>query len=148
MVIYTIIGILCVWVIVLTWVVILTRTHYFNLVSRTKKYKIDDVLDRLLENDENFQKEIEGLKKELKQIIAKSQFHLQKIGLVRFNPFERIAGEQSFVVSLIDEQNSGILINFIYTHDGLRVYTKKVKYGKGEGYELSEEERKAIKESK
>jgi hypothetical protein len=134
--------------IILTWIVISVRTHYLNLTSKTKKYKIDDILDRLLENDENLKKELNEVKKELKQTIAKSQFHLQKIGLVRFNPFERIAGEQSFVVSLVDEQNSGIVINFIYTHDGLRAYTKKVKYGKGEGYELSEEEKKAIKESK
>ena len=51
-------------------------------------------------------------------------------------------------LALLDKEDSGLIINFIYTHEGVRVYTKKVKQGKGEEYQLSEEEQRAIKESK
>jgi len=91
--------------------------------------------------------DLEEIKKQVKEEMKLSQLHLQKIGLIRFNPFERVGGEQSFVVSLLDKEDNGIIINFIYTREGLRVYTKRVKKGKGEEYELSEEEKKAIEKS-
>ena len=123
------------------------RNHYLNLISRTRKNKIDEVLDEILETDEKIVRDIEIIKKELKEEVKKSQLHYQKIGLLRFNPFERAGGEQSFVISLLDYNNNGVILNFIYTREGLRVYTKKVKNGKGQEYELSEEEKKAIMKS-
>ncbi len=136
-----------IWLLTLTFIIFKLRSHYYNLVSRTRKRNIDDILDHLLNTNDNFKKEISLIKKELDEEINKSKFHLQKIGLVRFNPFERIGGEQSFVLAFLDAENNGLIINFIYTRDGLRVYTKKVKKGKGEKHELSEEEQEAIKNS-
>lgn len=148
MIIYVFFVILFVWILVLTWVVISTRNHYLKLISRTKKQKIDDILEKLIEDDTKSDLEINNIKKELKELIYHSKYHLQKIGLIRFNPFERIGGEQSFVIALLDAENNGIVVNYIYTHDGLRAYTKKIKTGKGVGHDLSEEELKAIKDSK
>jgi len=147
MVMYAISGFFFIWLIVMTWILIKMRNHYLNLISRTRKNKIDEVLDELLETDEKTVRDIEIIKKELKEEVKKSQLHYQKIGLLRFNPFERAGGEQSFVISLLDYNNNGVILNFIYTREGLRVYTKKVKNGKGQEYELSEEEKKAIMKS-
>ncbi len=148
MVIYALLGVVFVWSLILTLITISTRRHYLNLVSRTKKQKIDEILDKLIESDEKLKTEITELKNGLTDLVHKSKFHLQKIGLVRFNPFERIAGEQSFVVAFLNQEDSGIVVNFIYTHDGLRVYTKKITKGKGDGINLSQEEERAIKESR
>lgn len=134
------------WLAVLSWLVWKTKRHYFNLISRTKKQRIDEILDSLIANERKITTELEKIKKELQEEINKSKFHLQKIGLVRFNPFER-GGEQSFVIVLLDSEKNGLAINFIYTREGFRVYTKKVKNGQGEEYELSEEEKKAIDKS-
>lgn len=140
-------GILFVWLLIVTIVVLKLRSHYYNLISTTKKEKLDDILDLLIETDKRIENEIGLIKKELSEEIKISKLHIQKVGLVRFNPFERTGGEQSFVTALLDQENNGIILNFIYTKDGLRVYTKRVKKGKGEEYELSEEERKAIEKS-
>ena len=147
MVMYVISGFFFIWLVMITWTVIKMRNHYLNLVSRTRKEKIDEVLDELLKTDQKIVGDIEIIKKELKEEVKKSQLHFQKIGLLRFNPFERVGGEQSFVISLLDYDNNGLILNFIYTREGLRVYTKKVKNGKGEEYELSDEEKKAIAKS-
>jgi hypothetical protein len=144
---YLVWGIFFVWLSFMSWTVYKLRNHYFNLISRTKKEKIDEILDELLQTDKKIGLGLEEVKKELKEEIKRSELHIQKIGLIRFNPFERIGGEQSFVISLLNKENTGILVNFIYTKEGLRVYTKKVKQGKGEEYELSEEEKKAIEKS-
>ncbi len=144
MILYIIGGVFFIWLGIITIVLLKTRGHYLNLVSNTKKGQINDILDELIRTDQIISKDIVSIKKELKDEIQASQLHLQKVGLLRFNPFERIAGEQSFVVALLDNENSGMILNFIYTRDGLRVYTKKVKRGQGEEYELSEEEKKVI----
>jgi len=141
------VGAVFVWLIFLTFIVVKLRNHYYNLTSRTKKEKLDEILDLLLDEDKKNSREIDLIKTELKKQIELSQLHLQKVGLIRFNPFERMGGEQSFVVAFLDKENSGIILNFIYTRDGLRVYTKKVKKGKGEEYDLSDEEKKAIERS-
>ncbi len=120
------------------------KAHYNNLISKTRKQKIDEILDELLMIDEKTKQELEIVKKELHEEIKTSTLHIQKVGLVRFNPFERSGGDKSFVISFLNNEKSGIVMNFIYTRDGLRVYSKKIKNGKGEEYNLSEEEKKAI----
>lgn len=142
-----ILAIFLIWLLVLSWFVFSTRRHYFNLTSRTKHRKIDEVLDTMLENEENVRKEIVEIKKDLVHLIEQSKLHFRKVGLVRFNPFERTGGEQSFVLALLDEKDNGIIMNFIYTREGLRVYSKKVKQGQGDEYILSEEEKRAIERS-
>jgi hypothetical protein len=144
MVIYIIGTIFFIWLFFLTGIVLKTKAHYNNLISKTGKQKIDEILDELLRTDKKTKEELEILKKELHEEIKTSTLHIQKIGLIRFNPFERGGGDKSFVISFLNYKNSGIVINFIYTRDGLRVYSKKVKEGEGEEYNLSEEEKKAI----
>lgn len=144
---YLIAGVFFVWLCILSWIVYKIRNHYFNLISRTKKTRIDEILDELLTTDKKITFGLEEVKRELKEEVKKSQSHIQKIGLVRFNPFERIGGEQSFVIAFLDKENNGIIVNYIYTREGLRAYTKKVKNGSGEEYELSEEEKRAIEKS-
>ena len=147
MVLYIIGVIFFIWLVFLTGIVLKTKAHYNDLISKTRKQKIDEILDELLMIDKKTRQELEIVKKELREEIKTSTLHIQKVGLIRFNPFERSGGDKSFVISFLDHENSGIVINFIYTRDGLRVYSKKVKSGKGEEYNLSEEEEKAIEKS-
>jgi len=147
MIIYVVGVIIFVWMAVLTAIVFKMKAHYNNLISNTRKHKIDEILDELLMTDTKTRLELEAVKKELHEEIKTSGLHIQKVGLVKFNPFERSAGEKSFVITFLNDENSGIVINFIHTRDGLRVYSKKIKNGKSEESELSDEEKKAIEKS-
>lgn len=147
MLIYILIGACFFWLLILTFIFVKLRNHYYNLISTTKKERLDDILDSLISGERMLKAEVEDLKKRLEAEVKKSNLHLQKIGLVRFNPFGTVGGEQSFVAAFVDQENSGIVLNFIYTKEGLRVYTKRVKKGIGVEYELSKEEEKAIEKS-
>ena len=147
MIIYIAGTVFFVWLILITTIIFKIKKHYDKLIIRTRKEKIDEILDVLLDNQKKLVEENVFIKKELKEEILSSKLHLQKIGLIRFNPFERMGGEQSFIIALLDKEINGLTLNFIYTKEGLRVYTKKIKNGKGEGYDLSEEEKKAIENS-
>ena len=68
---------------------------------------------------------------------------IQKIGVVRFNPFNEMGGNQSFIIALLDKKNNGFVISSLFVKDGNRVYAKTVKQGKSD-YILSDEEIEAI----
>jgi len=75
-------------------------------------------------------------------------YDIQRIGLVRFNPFAETGGDQSFCLAILDGQGSGLVITSLHSRDTTRVYAKPVKRGKASGYELSAEEKRAIKNAK
>lgn len=115
---------------------------------RTKKRSIDEILDAIL-NQENFiSKEQESIKQAIYNLQNEIKLSYHKIAVVRFNAFEKMQGEQSFVLALLNSIKSGIVLNFIFTQEGFRIYTKMVTEGKGVEYELSEEEKEAILKAK
>ena len=81
--------------------------------------------------------------------IEKEQIaHIQKIGLIRFNPFEDTGGDQSFILALVDGNNTGVVISSLYSRSGTRWYAKKIAEGKAVGHELSDEEKRALAQVK
>ena len=105
------------------------------------------VLESLLKQMTTAQKDIENLKEHYARIEKEGQKHIQKIGLLRFNPFKDTGGDQSFILSLIDSNNTGVIISGLYSRSGTRWYAKKIEAVKGREHELSEQEKKAIKEA-
>lgn len=69
---------------------------------------------------------------------------LHKVGLVRFNPFRDIGGDQSFSVALLDNDKNGIVLSSLYSRDGVRVYSKSIRNGLCDKHQLTEEEKHAI----
>lgn len=142
-----ILAIFFLWLIIISWQLYRTKKHYLTLTKKTKKQNLDEILEKLLISSDHFSGEIKKIEGELKIITEKLKITIQKIGLLRFNPFEREGLGQSFVVALLDDNKSGVIVNFIQTKDGLRVYPKKVKNGKGIEYDLTDEEKKVIEKS-
>lgn len=113
----------------------------FNFFKKQKKEpeRLKEVLVQFKDLKENFERisqELENLKKE-------NKFNIQKIGMIRFNPFRGVGGDQSFSVAILDANDSGIIITSLYNREENRVYGKPVKAGRSE-YLLSEEEKKVI----
>ena len=71
----------------------------------------------------------------------------QKIGVVKYDAFKEMGGKLSFVLALLDKNNSGILLNSVHsTREGCYTYLKEII--KGESFlELSEDEKKALNQA-
>jgi len=114
-----------------------------------EKGKIKDFKDVILsQKNKN-----DGLEEKIKEAFIKiknleniCEGTVQKIGIVRFNPFNDLGGNQSFVIALLDNKYNGFVISSIFVKEGSRVYAKTVKQGKS-SYILSKEEMEAIKEA-
>jgi hypothetical protein len=72
---------------------------------------------------------------------------VHKVGVVRFNPFKDLGGDQSFSVALLDGENSGVVLSSLHTREGNRTYAKPVEKGKAVKYPLTDEEQEAIKKA-
>ncbi len=143
-----VIALLFAWLLTLSFVVAKSRNHYTRLVKDTKHQHIDEILDRLLKNDEMMLGEHRTVSETIRSLQSEVAGHIQKVGMVRFNPFGKSGGtDQSFVLVLLNKHNTGVVLNFVYTHDGVRVYSKHVKNGKGAEYQLTQEEQHAIEQS-
>lgn len=83
------------------------------------------------------------VKKRLDWLEENGKDHIQKVGIVRFNPFRELGGDHSFSLAILDAYNSGVVITSLHTRDRTRVYMKDIKKGKSAS-ELSKEEEKAL----
>ncbi len=139
---------LLLWLFFLTFYVMRLSGHYNSLVKDTNKRSLQAILETLLKDVELAKKDIDFLKSKCDTIISDGRLHIQKIGLLRFNPFKDTGGDQSFILALLDGENTGVVISGLYSRSGTRWYAKRVSQGKGVEHELSEEETKAVKEAK
>ena len=63
----------------------------------------------------------------------------QRVGLVRYNPFEETGGNQSFALALLDAAGDGWVLSSLHARSGTRVYAKAINGGRAEAA-LSDEE--------
>ena len=117
-----------------------------RLAGGGKEKELIKILERILADQNKNNQSIEDLTKQIEAVRRDSSFHIQKVGLIRFNPFSEVGGDHSFSVALLDANNTGFVATSIHTRDRTRVYAKVIKKGKSE-IELSSEERKAIAEA-
>jgi len=142
------IGVIIFWLTVLS---ILFFNFYSSLRKLTKgvtKKDLKTVLEKLLKDFDKQAEQTEKLIKITEELEKESLYNIQKVGLVRYNPFAETGGDQSFCLSLLDGKNSGLVISSLHSRDTTRIYAKPVKKGKAAGYDLSAEEKQAIKRAK
>ena len=100
----------------------------------------------LLEKVDALKKELAKTVKDIEELQKKVQHTVTKIGVMRFNPFKEIGGDQSFCIALLDEKQNGLVITSYYGRDLNRVYAKEIEHGASK-YDLCEEEKEAIKKA-
>ena len=74
---------------------------------------------------------------------AQGRKAVQRVGLVRFNPFEDTGSNQSFALALLDEDGDGVIVSSLHTRNATRVYVRPVGGGVAEKA-LSDEEAEAL----
>lgn len=91
----------------------------------------------------NNTKEIKELKDSFESFKNVSKSDIQKVGLVKFNPFNETGGDHSFSLALLDGHKNGIIITSLHTRERTRLYIKEIVSAKAK-LELSKEEQKAL----
>lgn len=127
------------------------KARYEIFMGVGKKHKKDVNMEKLLIDcvsktdsiDEKYGKILEIVQDMEKNM----QYCCQKVGIVRYNPFEEMGGNLCFAVAILDADNTGIVINGIHSRTGTFTYAKPVELGVST-YILSKEEQEAIDKAK
>ena len=131
------------WLFALTLAYAWILRLFLRLTGKVKGENLQKVLEAVLEGEALNAKQLSALKVELGRLEEAGRWHIQKVGIVRFNPFKEIGGEHSFSLALLDGRDTGIVLTGIHTRERTRIYTKQIKNGKCE-FELSSEEKRAL----
>lgn len=101
-----------------------------------QKFKEVDRLSMATErNYENLQK--------IEKQIGKT---LTKYGIVKYDAFDDVGGKLSFALTLLDEKNTGFILNAIHSRDNCFLYIKEIV--RGESYILlSSEEMDSLRQA-
>jgi hypothetical protein len=133
-----------IWLGLITSYLLKMRQRYSVFTEGVQKKTLEEVLTNIVKELRISKKDIASLRERCDMIEKDGQLHIQKIGLLRFNPFKDTGGDQSFILSLINGQESGVVITALYSRSGTRWYAKRVASGKGIEHELSEDEKKSL----
>jgi phytoene dehydrogenase-like protein len=145
---YWFLGILAAWLAALTILFIFLYRRVAKVFSTEKNPSFDKILDQLIAAVKKNGGEIKKNQEQIKILAKEGQFHIQKIGLVRFNPFSQTGGNQSFSLALLDGNNDGIVISSLHNREETRVYAKIVRKAEAEKeMPFSDEEREAIRQA-
>ena len=96
-------------------------------------------VDKLVEITKNQTMEI----RKVKDILGRTT---NKIGIVKYDAFPDVGGKLSFALAMLDESNSGFVLNAIHSREGCYTYVKEIV--KGESYiVLGQEEKDALRQA-
>lgn len=70
----------------------------------------------------------------------------QKVGIVKYNAFKGMGGNLSFVIALLDDNNSGFILNSVHSREGCYLYMKDVEKGSTDVL-LGAEEKEALEKA-
>ncbi len=147
----TILAVLVIILIILIFVIIykmnIISRKYSALMSGKKGADLEKVIrirfkemDQVKANAKRITKEHKKIKKHLSSCFS-------KYGLVKYDAFDEMAGKLSFVIALLNDDNTGIILNAMHSREGCFTYAKEII--KGESYiPLSDEEKEALERAK
>lgn len=146
---YLLIGLLSISVILLILIII----TFVQISKFKKKYKkfmlgkdganLEKDIMTLYEDNKFMKLSIDRNRDDIKTLYKKHEKTFQKIGLVKYDAFTEMGGKLSFALALLDENNSGFIINSVHSSEGCYSYTKRVKDGDSQ-LALSNEEKVAV----
>lgn len=88
--------------------------------------------------------QLADVSRRLAGVETQGQRAIQRVGVVRFNPFADTGSNQSFVLAILDARGDGFVLSSMHSRQQTRVFLKSVASGKAETA-LSEEESEAIR---
>mgnify|MGYP004447973525 CR=1 FL=1 len=147
-------GILVIITCILTVVMVILLVMLFLKQSRLEmNYRIfmrgrtagslEETLKARLEDLDTVKEQTEILHKRLLYVEKSFNKSLQKCGIVKYDAFKEIGGQLSFAFALLNDSNTGFVMNCIHSREGSYTYIKDIVRGECQ-LPLCDEEIEAI----
>ena len=121
-----------------------TKKEYSNFIQKLGNgNNIEEILKHQLSKLEELDSKNQELYAFCKDINQNMKKCIQKVGIIRYSAFKDVGSDLSFAVALLDEENSGIVFNGVYSSEASNIYAKPIIKGESK-YRITEEEKQAI----
>ncbi len=146
---YFIIALLVIQIVLITLVVLLMvqnrklKEKYNKFMMGKKAASLEEHIMALCAEHDVFKEQADANSKAIKDLYRKQKGSFQKMALAKYDAFKEMGGKLSYCVALLDETNTGFIINSVHNVDGCYSYSKRIKNGISE-IELSGEEQKTL----
>ena len=132
-------------ILIFLWILIIEirlKKIFSGFKAKNAEILISEVTKKTKELEENKKK----IDDQLSVIEKRLDQSIRNIETVRFNPFPEVGGNQSFAISLLNEEGNGVVISSLYARDRMSLFAKPIKDGKSE-FELTKEEKSVLKKT-
>lgn len=119
------------------------KFKYEKIMSETKEKSVEKMLCDVFNFTNETSLKNKELEYKLNKIERNMQNCIQKVGIIRYNAFEGVGSDLSFVIALLDDNDNGVVINGIYARESSTTYAKLIEGGNSKNT-LSAEEIQAI----
>ncbi len=141
-----VVVLLAIWVAWLQRSDVVLRRRLRRLIGDGEGLGLDELLDKQFGRLDTVAQRVEALNRLHHELEALLQQTIQKVGVIRFNPFADTGGDQSFAVALLDAQGNGVVLSSLHGRADTRFFAKQVQAGRSK-HALSDEEQDAIRKA-
>ena len=120
----------------------LKRNYSMFMRGKDGKNLEESILDKFAELDK-ISRVTRKNEEQIRKMNKRIRKNYQKVGIIRYNAFQEMGGNLSFALTMLDEEDSGWVLNAMHSRDACYTYIKEIV--KGESYiELAEEEKESL----
>ena len=107
---------------------------------------LEDTLIEILEQLKDMNAKDRATKDMMRVLSKQVKYSFQKFGFVKYNAFKGMGGNLSFVLAMLDDNNSGFILDAVHSREGCYMYLKEVEEGATETV-LGSEEQEALEQA-
>ncbi len=130
--------------IVLIFIILKLNLRIKKLTDTTNSTNIESLIHEYYEDIHSLKEDNVALLDKLSKNQEWLSKSFAKYDIKRYNPLEDVGGELSFVLTCLNSNNSGFILNSIYSHNFSQVYIKPIENGFS-NINLSYEEMESLK---
>lgn len=123
------------------------KYDYFMGANRRPSHNLEMKIEEYYETSKRIEEKYSKLLDMVTDMDKTDKTKIQKVGLIRYNPFDEMGGNLCFALALLDGYDNGVVLNGIHSRTGSFTYAKPIEMGVST-YMLSEEEIKAVEMAK
>lgn len=138
---------LIIWSGVLSYLFLKQKSFLTELFPKSGERDIRKKFEETVSVIRKFEQDLGILDDRLEGFKKDSLKNVQKVELLRYNPYDDTGGDQSFSVAVLDKKGDGVVITSLHARSGTRVFAKPVAEGKALKFQFSKEEEVVIKKT-
>ena len=119
------------------------KYDFFMGANRRPSHNLEMKIEKYYETSKSIEEKYSKLLDMVTDMDKTMKSNIQKVGLIRYNPFDEMGGNLCFALALLDGEDNGVVLNGIHSRTGSFTYAKPIQMGVSI-YMLSEEEIKAV----